>query len=106
MSKLQGDREARAKVLRKASPAREGARAPESEGPPRRPTWEATDGVLLVDAGKRRNGRPHSVMMVRIYVCFSAADAKAMAKVAPSLRWVERERCIAKPVKSEDKRDE
>lgn len=53
-------------------------------------TWEAPGGMLLVPAGKKRNGKPHTVLVIQVLVVTSAADARAVERANPALRFVER----------------
>ncbi len=53
-------------------------------------TWEAMGGMLTMRVGKTRAGKPKAVLMMQVMVCFSAADAKAVAKEHPQLKFVER----------------
>ena len=52
--------------------------------------WEAFGGITSDVVGVRRSGRPHAVLMTTIIVVFSAADAKAMTKKYPQLKFKER----------------
>lgn len=58
-------------------------------------TWEAYGGVMAVNAGKRRNGKPKAVLMVQLLVCMTEADAKLMTKHHPQLKFVKKTRRAA-----------
>ncbi len=53
-------------------------------------TWEASGGMMLLPAGKKKNGKPHTVLAIQVIVCMTKADARALEKHQPSLRFVER----------------
>ncbi len=52
--------------------------------------WEAHNGLITIEVGKRRNGKPHRVLMVALVVCMSEADAKRVPKLHPALKFVKR----------------
>lgn len=54
-------------------------------------TWEALNGMVLIETGKkRRSGKPHKILAMNVLVCMTEADAKAVAKKHPSLKFVKR----------------
>lgn len=54
-------------------------------------TWEAWNGCVLVDTGKKRpSGKPLLVMAVNVIVCMTERDAKLVAKKYPGMKFVER----------------
>ena len=56
------------------------------------PVWEAYAGMAVFDCGKRRNGKSRRVLAVTTIRVFSAADAKALRKAEPGLKFVLREK--------------
>jgi hypothetical protein len=54
--------------------------------------WEACGGMLAVGGGKKRNGKPHTVLMIQVFVCMTEADAKRVSKQHSSLKFVKRTR--------------
>ena len=61
-------------------------------------TWESLDGVIMIDTGKkRRSGKPHTVLAMRVIVCLTEADAKLVAKAYPGVKFVERTGCTLRP---------
>lgn len=63
--------------------------------------WEAFGGVLPIVVGKRRNGKPHTILMMQVLVCMTEADAKAVSKVHPSLKF--RRKGRAMPTKGKER---
>jgi hypothetical protein len=49
--------------------------------------WEAYGGIVPVKVGKRPNGKPHSVLMIETFIVMTAADAKAVEKACPGLKF-------------------
>lgn len=54
--------------------------------------WEAYNGLTLVEAGKRRSGKPHTALLINVLVCTSEADAKRVMRAHPGLKFVKRVR--------------
>ncbi len=47
--------------------------------------WEFYKGLVLINAGKRRNGKPHTVITIETFRVMSESDAKALIKAYPEL---------------------
>ena len=60
-------------------------------------TWEAYAGLVPIVVGKRRNGKPRTVLAINTVVVTTEADAKLVAKAHPSLKFVKREGSKVEP---------
>ena len=49
------------------------------------PVFEFYKGLTMINAGKRRSGRPHTVLCVESLRVMSEADAKAIVKAYPQM---------------------
>lgn len=49
--------------------------------------WEAWYGTSIVDCGKKRNGKPRRTLVLNFMVATSEADAKAITKAHPTLKF-------------------
>lgn len=56
----------------------------------KRTTWEASGGIMCIAAGKKRNGKPRMVLAIQVITVMTKADAVAVQKAHPSLKFVER----------------
>jgi hypothetical protein len=54
--------------------------------------WEALNGMSMVEVGKRRNGKPHNVLLLNVLVAVSETDAKLVMRKVPSLKFVKKGR--------------
>ncbi len=59
-------------------------------------TWEAYAGMTLVSAGKKRNGKPHTVLAIQVLVVVTESDAKRLTKANPQLTFVKKTRPVKK----------
>ena len=54
--------------------------------------WEAVNCIGTVLVGKRRSGKDHNVLVTEIIVAHSRADAAAITKAHPRLKFFEKGR--------------
>lgn len=49
--------------------------------------YHALNGTGIVHVGKRRNGKPHNVLVMHVLVALSATDAKLITKAHPGIKF-------------------
>jgi hypothetical protein len=52
-------------------------------------SYEAWGGLSVVSCGKRKNGKPHNVLVLNVMVVTSKSDVAAMTKAYPQLKFFE-----------------
>lgn len=50
--------------------------------------WQAWEGTLMLECGKKRNGKPRVALVTRVIVAHTKSDAEALAKAYPQLKFV------------------
>ena len=51
--------------------------------------WRALDGVGIIEAGTKRNGKPDAHLVTRYIVAHTKSAAKAITKAHPHIKFVE-----------------